>query len=72
MLRGLCPQGALPPFLVNLKNKMKIDIKYLKELIKEQQKENKSVLLVKPPNMDDIKKMVSEVLEEMVGENDKG
>tara|TARA_Y100000310_G_scaffold318078_1_gene371712 strand:+ start:725 stop:880 length:156 start_codon:yes stop_codon:yes gene_type:complete len=50
---------------------MKIDIKYLKELIKEQQKENKSVLLVKPPNMDDIKKMVSEVLEEMVGENDK-
>jgi len=58
--------------LVNLKNKMKIDIKYLKELIKEQQKENKSVLLVKPPNMDDIKKMVSEVLEEMVGENDKG
>ncbi len=61
----------MPPFLVNLKNKMKIDIKYLKELIKEQQKENKSVLLVKPPNMDDIKKMVSEVLEEMVGENDK-
>lgn len=58
--------------MVNLKNKMKIDIKYLKELIKEQQKENKSVLLVKPPNMDDIKKMVSEVLEEMVGENDKG
>ena len=57
--------------MVNLKNKMKIDIKYLKELIKEQQKENKSVLLVKPPNMDDIKKMVSEVLEEMVGENDK-
>jgi len=58
--------------LANLTNKMNIDIKYLKELIKEQQKENKSVLLVKPPNMNDIKKMVSEVLEEMVGENDKG
>jgi len=51
---------------------MNIDIKYLKELIREERKKEEPVLLVKPPNMQDIKELVSEVLEEMVGENDKG
>ena len=50
---------------------MKIDIKALKHLIKEEREKNKSPLLAKPPSMDDIKDMVSEVLEEMVGENDE-
>ena len=51
---------------------MNIDIKYLKELIREERKIEEPVLLSKPPNMQDIKELVSEVLEEMVGENDKG
>lgn len=50
---------------------MKINIKALKQLIKEEREKNRSPLLAKPPTMDDIRKMVSEVLEKMVGENDK-
>jgi|TARA_Y100000385_G_C13009215_1_gene600866 hypothetical protein len=50
---------------------MKIDIKYLKELIRENMNSQKSVLLARPPDLNYIKGLVSEVLEEMVGENDK-
>ena len=50
---------------------MKLDIKLLRQLIKEEQEKNVSPLLSKPPTMEDIKTMVSEVLDEMAGENDK-
>ena len=50
---------------------MKIDVKYLKELIKEAKEQNTPILLAKPFSMKDIKTVVSEVLEEMVGKNDK-
>ena len=50
---------------------MNIDVKYLKELIKEEKEKNIPILLSKPFSMKDIKAVVSEVLEEMVGKNDK-
>ena len=50
---------------------MKIDVKYLKELIKEAKEQNTPILLATPFSMKDIKTVVSEVLEEMVGKNDK-
>ena len=48
---------------------MKLDVKLLKQLIKEERE--KSPLVAKPPTIDDIKAMGSEVLDEMVGENDE-
>jgi|TARA_Y100000310_G_scaffold199869_1_gene199894 hypothetical protein len=50
---------------------MKIDVTYLKKLIKEAKEQNPPILLAKPFSMKDIKTVVSEVLEEMVGKNDK-
>ena len=50
---------------------MKIDVKYLKELIKEAKEQNTPILLAKPFSMKDIKTVVSEVLGEMAGKNDK-
>ena len=50
---------------------MKIDVTYLKELIKEEKEQKAPILLAKPFSMKDIKTVVSEVLEEMVGKNDK-
>ena len=44
---------------------MKLDVKLLKQLIKEEQEKNTSPLLSKPPTMEDIKTMVSEVLDEI-------
>ena len=46
-------------------------LKLIRNVIKEEKEQSPPILLAKPFSMKDIKTVVSEVLEEMVGKNDK-